>query len=200
MIEKGKKTLSTLSEPKVKTGAATPGTSGRAEDRSPPRTSRAKANPFRAPELELAPRPAPFDSLFAFWFEGCCGFVHISSSRNWPGLFLEIPTHGSNDPLEPHFEGVSALPDRYFSTCTFQSERRCKDNVLDIPGIWVDLDSKRLEGGKKEADERLRRFPFEPSILVSSEADGTPTGNLINLRSPAGLNPSPKVLHRGSGR
>ena len=166
MIKKSKKPLSTLSEPKVKAGAAPPGTSGRAEDRSPPRTSRAKVNPFRAPELEL--RPPPFDRLFGFWFEHCRGFVNICSSRNWPGLFLEIPPHGPDDPLEPHFTGVSVLPNRYFSTCSFQSERRSKDNVKDIPGIWADLDFKRFESGREEAEERLRRFPFEPSILVSS--------------------------------
>ena len=167
MIEKSKKTLSTPSEPKAETGAAAPGTSGRAEDRSPPRTSRAKANPFRAPEIELPP-PPPFDRFFAFWFERCRGFVHICSSRNWPGLFLEIPPNCPEDPLEPHFTGASALLDGYFSTCTFKSERRCKDNVKDIPGVWVDLDFKRFKGGREEAEERLRSFPFEPSILVSS--------------------------------
>ena len=112
--------------------------------------------------------PPTFDSLFAFWFDRCRGFVHICSAKNWPGLFLEIPAHASDDPLEPHFLGVSGVSNGYFSTCTFESELRRRDNVMDIPGIWADLDFKRFEGGRKEAAERLRSFPFEPSILVNS--------------------------------
>ena len=106
--------------------------------------------------------------MFSLWFEGCRGFVHICSSKNWPGVFLEIPASAPDDPLEPSFRGASRLPDGYFSTCTFKSETRRANNVKDIPGIWADLDFKRFVGDKEEADERLKRIPFEPSILVCS--------------------------------
>ena len=119
------------------------------------------------PRVDPGP-PSPFDTLFAFWFGRCCGFVHICSAKNWPGLFLEIPAHRSDDPLEPHFTGASGLSDFYFSPCSFKSERRLQGNARDIPGVWCDLDFRRYEDGKMEAEERLRQFPFEPSILVCS--------------------------------
>ena len=40
--------------------------------------------------------------------------------------------------------------------------------LLDDSAAWCDLDFRRYEDGKMEAEERLRQFPFEPSILVCS--------------------------------
>ena len=102
------------------------------------------------------------------WFADCSGFVHVCRKGNFVGTFLEIPPCSPQDPWRPHLTGLKESTDFYFSVYTFESARRGRDNVKHIPGIWADLDFRRFEGGREEADERLSNLPLMPSILVYS--------------------------------
>ena len=42
--------------------------------------------------------------------------------------------------------------------------------MVEAPAFWADLDFKDFEGGKSQAQERVKHFPFQPSGVVATGA------------------------------
>ena len=54
----------------------------------------------------------------------------------------------------------------YFGVATRDGEGGGKDNVVEIPALWLDLDFKDIP--RKDAVEKLAAFPFRPTFLIQS--------------------------------
>ncbi len=46
--------------------------------------------------------------------------------------------------------------------------RKTQNDIRDIVCLWLDIDAKNFEGGKKEAKQRIDAFPLKPNIVVDS--------------------------------
>jgi hypothetical protein len=56
--------------------------------------------------------------------------------------------------------------DLYFGVATRDANGGKKENIVEIPGLWVDIDYKDID--PKEADRRLSEFPFKPTLIINS--------------------------------
>lgn len=54
----------------------------------------------------------------------------------------------------------------FFGVATRDGKGGKKENIVEIPTLWVDIDFK--ETPQREADERLADFPLEPSAIILS--------------------------------
>jgi putative DNA primase/helicase len=57
----------------------------------------------------------------------------------------------------------------YFGVATRIKGNGTKSGILQIPGLWVDIDSKDLIEGKiREIQKLIRDFPLKPSFVINS--------------------------------
>jgi hypothetical protein len=56
--------------------------------------------------------------------------------------------------------------DCYFGVATRDGKGGTKENIVNVPAVWIDADFK--ETPRKELYKRLKQFPFSPSIIVKS--------------------------------
>jgi hypothetical protein len=54
----------------------------------------------------------------------------------------------------------------YFGVATRDGKGGCKENIVNIPCVWCDLDFKTTP--REIAAQNLKEFPFKPSIIVKS--------------------------------
>ena len=54
----------------------------------------------------------------------------------------------------------------YFGVATRDGKGGCKENIVNIPCVWCDLDFKTTP--REVAAQNLKEFPFKPSIIVKS--------------------------------
>ncbi len=54
----------------------------------------------------------------------------------------------------------------YFGVATRDGKAGCKENIVHIPCVWCDVDFKDIP--REVVAQRLKKFPFRPSIIVKS--------------------------------
>ena len=56
--------------------------------------------------------------------------------------------------------------DLYFGVATRDAGGGKKENIVEIPAVWVDIDFKDID--RTEAERRLAEFPIKPTVIVES--------------------------------
>ena len=56
----------------------------------------------------------------------------------------------------------------YFGVCPRSQKDGSKASIKLVWVLWVDLDAKDFKGGKREVLDRVKSFPFPPTIVVDS--------------------------------
>jgi putative DNA primase/helicase len=56
--------------------------------------------------------------------------------------------------------------DLYFGVATRDAGGGKKENIVEIPAVWVDVDFKDID--QAEAERRLNEFPIKPTVIVES--------------------------------
>jgi len=105
----------------------------------------------------------PWQPVFATLFENCRGFVELRalpSERR--AFFAPTETDAITGFLAQH-----PAQDLYFGVATRRDRSSGRlENCCHLGALYVDLDFKTLP--EADARERLRRFQFEPTIVVHS--------------------------------
>ncbi len=105
--------------------------------------------------------------FLSFWFEDCEGFIELRAIRGdeVDRAFFRL------DQLEEATAWAARCEDFniYFGACTRKDDSSGKkDNLYDLPGLWVDFDFKDFESGEDQVIKTLKGFRPQPSLLVHS--------------------------------
>lgn len=100
-------------------------------------------------------------TFFASLFEFCEGKIEI---RPLPGkpLFFEIDDFGAIDDYCLRMDKTNV----FFGVATRDGKGGRKENIVDIPACWADVDFKDVS--MKDFAELLKRFPYKPSSIILS--------------------------------
>lgn len=101
------------------------------------------------------------NNFFSKIFQHCEGKVEIRPLPGKPGFF-DIEDVGGIAAHCDEFQNSNL----YFGVATRDGQGGSKANVVDIPCLWCDLDFKITP--HKIVVEKLKKFPFKPSMVVQS--------------------------------
>jgi hypothetical protein len=88
------------------------------------------------------------------------GFVEIRSIPPGNNDRFWIPVNNIKIPKLPDGKNT------YFGVATRRQGKGTKQDILEIPSVWVDIDFKDVP--LIEAETRLKDFPLEPTIIIHS--------------------------------
>jgi hypothetical protein len=103
--------------------------------------------------------------FFQSLFEECTGFVEVrflpSRKRDFfpSGLYQDDAALGV-------YIGMHPKDNCYFGVATRDGHGGRKENIVEIPAVWADVDFKTTTADGLR--DRLARFPFRPSMAVHS--------------------------------
>jgi hypothetical protein len=100
-----------------------------------------------------------FEQLYQFCDEGVIELRSLPSKKR---LFVR-PDEFQEIEIFCHDNNADNL---YFGIATRDGQGGGKENIVQIPCLWVDIDFKDIR--KEIVKEKIRSFPFKPSIWVSS--------------------------------
>lgn len=99
-----------------------------------------------------------FKNLFQF----CEGKIELRALPSRKRVFIEIGDHGSIDAFCSRFQKEHL----YFGVGTRDGRGGKKENLVNIPVVWADIDFKNTS--REIALQKLSDFPFKPSIILKS--------------------------------
>ncbi len=106
------------------------------------------------------------DTFFNILYQRCTRgevefrFVPPKKDPKNPVIQKFISLSNFRPPLYPDGKNI------YFGVATRDGEGGGKENLVEIPALWVDLDLKNTS--VETTEERYRDFPLEPSIVVET--------------------------------
>ena len=101
-------------------------------------------------------------TFFHRLYQYCEGAVELRALPSRKRAFIDFDWGFNPDP----FCQESAKDNLYFGVATRDGKGGGKDNIIHIPALWADIDYK--ETPRELIAERLKQFPFNPSIIVRS--------------------------------
>ena len=111
--------------------------------------------------------------LFSKYFlEGHTGyieirFIHKASGKTFP-KFIKYENLQSSK-LKEEINRLNKTHHVYFGVNPRPlSKKKKQDDIKNIACLWVDVDGKDFNGGKKEALSLIHSFPVKPTIIVDS--------------------------------
>ncbi len=99
-----------------------------------------------------------FQNLYAF----CDGMIELRALPSRKRSFFNVSD----------FEGIGSFCEKnsgenlYFGVATRDGKGGKKENIVEIPAVWSDIDFK--ETPKDDLGKNLKRFPFKPSVIILS--------------------------------
>jgi hypothetical protein len=101
------------------------------------------------------------DKFFETIYSGCSGSINIRP----------IPGENEFHPLDNYkwLPGVLKKYNKtnlYFGVATRDGQGGTKENIIDIPCLWIDIDFKTYP--KEKIDEVFPKFPLQPTVIVMS--------------------------------
>jgi hypothetical protein len=96
-----------------------------------------------------------FDAMYRHCEGGSVEFRYLPSKKR-----IFVPLDDFAVPQFPKGENI------YFGVGTRDGKRGTKDNIVQIPALWADIDFK--DTPEDEANERLKHFPLQPTAKVIS--------------------------------
>jgi len=99
------------------------------------------------------------ENFFQTIYSGCSGFINI---RPIPGENEFYPL--DNYKWLPGVIKKHSKTNLYFGVATRDGKGGTKENIVDIPCLWVDLDFKSYP--KEKIDEAFPKFPLQPTAIM----------------------------------
>ena len=110
------------------------------------------------------------DNLFKGLFRGCDGYLELRAIRDGSKpITKHLPLKDSwniNCRLVDGFCNKYKDYNLYFGVATRDGEGGKKENVVNIPCVWADIDYKDIS--KNKFEEKLKQFPFNPTVKILS--------------------------------
>lgn len=104
-------------------------------------------------------------TLREIFYEGCLGKIDLRAIKGTQvkqAFFMLDDDKGINSFIHKHIN----THDLYFGVATRDSGGGKKENIKDIPALWVDLDYKNIS--PDEATKRTENFIHRPTVIVES--------------------------------
>jgi hypothetical protein len=122
--------------------------------------------------LSLTDRCEEYSAVTVFlvgWFKGCNGRVELRAIHDGKlggRVFLKIPQDLLTAPV--WIEGYRGT-NLYFGACPrIDGSSGREMNLQDLPGLWVDMDFKCIDGGEEGAREILAGFEHTPTFVIAT--------------------------------
>jgi DNA polymerase III delta prime subunit len=96
------------------------------------------------------------------WFSNCEGNIEIRLLPGGEQAYFSINNLSQLDA----FIQKKHHKDNYFGCATRNGEGGTKAHIIDIPGVWADIDFKTLS--QKQADKLLKQCPLPATFLIES--------------------------------
>jgi hypothetical protein len=96
------------------------------------------------------------------WFSECEGNIEIRILPDGEQGFFSIDDSRGIDAFVSKFISKNV----YFGLATRNGQGGTKANVLNVPGVWADIDFKNMP--KERADKLIKECPLQPTFVVVS--------------------------------
>ena len=96
------------------------------------------------------------------WFQNCEGNIEIRLLPSKKQMFFSVDNIQGLD----SFVSKHGNENVYFGCTSRNGHSGTKANVLDIPGVWADIDFKSTP--KDQADKLLEHCPLAPTFIIES--------------------------------
>jgi len=121
------------------------------------------------PQIKSEHNEWPSISFLESLFKNCCqGFVNLRFSPSGTNLFIPLTKISSvTSILEARYH-----EDAYFAVALRREGDESKEGIVEVPGLWINLDFKNLSEERKwEIREKYRDFPLKGTfgILTGGE-------------------------------
>jgi len=103
-----------------------------------------------------------YKQFFSEWFNECEGNVELRALPSRNRSFYELNNTAAMD----SFLSKNVNENLYFGIATRNGGGGGKENIVDLPGAWCELDFKLIE--KKDADKLILEAPLQPSFIIGS--------------------------------
>lgn len=126
------------------------------------------------------------EEFFHTLYDGCSGFINIRAIPPTASEFYPLTEYSWLPRLLDKYKKSNL----YFGVATRDGEGGAKENVVDIPALWLDVDFKNTP--KQMFDSVLPKFPLPPTAVVMS---GGGYHIYWKLKEPAKKTQQPEIEH-----
>ena len=99
------------------------------------------------------------------WFTDCSGSIEVRVLPEGKQGFFSIDDHQGIDNFVSQYQNKTNV---YFGLGSRNGKGGTKAHLIDVPGVWADIDFDKIPGGKEGADKLLKECPLQPTFIIQS--------------------------------